>query len=133
MITSALIVIWYLCKVCKMPKHIQLTSDQRSLVWISIATVFFNDPTYLASIFKPSLFTSVISQFWLAWFFALLMQYWLRSVERVKDQEAEAEMIQRLRERPEAEGIRMRSPIEIGKNIYFLILVLDVLGLYTVY
>ena len=49
-------------------------------MWISIACVFFNDPTYVINIYKPTFYTYIISQLWLAIFFTLLLQYWLRSV-----------------------------------------------------
>lgn len=85
MLFSLGICIFYLWKMCRQPRHVQITRDQRALVWISISLVLFNDPTYVAAVFKPSLFTSIVSEFWLALFFVLLLQYWLRSVERVKD------------------------------------------------
>lgn len=85
MILSLIACIIFLCKICKLPRHLDKTSDQRQLVWISIALVLFNDPTYAASIFKPSMFTNAISQLWLAIFFVLMLKYWLKSVERIKD------------------------------------------------
>jgi hypothetical protein len=89
MFLSLAVCIAYLCKICRVPPNIEKTPDQKQLVWVSISVVFFNDPTYLVSIYKPSLFTSVISQLWLAIFFALLLQYWLRSVEMIKDRSNE--------------------------------------------
>ena len=80
MALSALFCLLYLCKVCRLPKQLPQTSDQRQLVWISIACVFFNDPTYAVNIYKPTFYTYIISQLWLAIFFALLLQYWLRAV-----------------------------------------------------
>lgn len=58
---SLAVALWYLCTVCRLPPHVKLTNDQRNLVWISIAGVCFNDPTYLITIFKPSLFSSIVS------------------------------------------------------------------------
>ena len=55
-------------------------------MWISIAVVLFNDPTYLISIYKPTLFSSMLSNLWVAIFFIMLLKYWLRGVERIKDQ-----------------------------------------------
>ena len=117
----------FLLKLYQVPKNVSLTKDQKNLVWISLAGAFFNDPTYLITIFKPSLFSSVVSQFWPAWFFALLLKYWLRSVERAKEGE------ERILTQNRAEGVRKRSPIEIAKNVYFTLLVLTLLSLYAVY
>ncbi len=61
MLLSLAVCLAYLCKVCKLPKIIQRTSDQKQLIWITIALVLFNDPTYAASIYKPSMFTNVVS------------------------------------------------------------------------
>jgi Wnt-binding factor required for Wnt secretion len=93
MVTSLLVCIVYLWKICRLPRHVNRTHDQRALVWITVALVFFNDPTYPAAIYKPSLFTSVISQLWIALFFALMLRYWLRGVEKVKDLTHEGEAL----------------------------------------
>lgn len=53
---------------------------------VTLGCVFFNDPTYLASVYKPGIFASVVSQLWVAVFVALLLNYWLRGVETVKEQ-----------------------------------------------
>ena len=80
---------WFLFTLYQVPRNVAFTKDQKNLVWISIAGAFFNDPTYLITIFKPSLFSSVVSQIWPAWFFALLLKFWLRYVERTKEREGQ--------------------------------------------
>lgn len=78
--------IWYLIALCKgVPRHVTYTYDQKQLVMITLGCVFFNDPTYLASVYKPGIFASVVSQLWVAVFLALLLNYWLRGVETVKE------------------------------------------------
>jgi len=133
LIFSLAATIWYLWTVCRQPPHVKMTDDQRSLVWISIAGVCFNDPTYLISIFKPSLFSSVVSQIWPAWFFALLLRFWLRSLERTKEQEEEQEMLKRNANNAVAQGVRKASPLEKAKNVFFTVLVVDLVALYAVY
>jgi hypothetical protein len=49
--------------------------------------VLFNDPAYVASVYKPGMFTSIISQLWVSIFFVLMLKYWLRGFERAKDQQ----------------------------------------------
>lgn len=82
---SGVITLWYLCTVCRIPRTVRATHDQKHLVLISIACVLFNDPTYLVSIYRPGVFTSIVSQLWVALFFTLLLAYWLRIVEKAKE------------------------------------------------
>jgi hypothetical protein len=82
LVLSLLITLVYLYTVCRLKYK---TSDQSQLIWISIGVVLFNDPTYIISIFRPTLFSSLLSNLWVAIFFILLLKYWLRSVERIKD------------------------------------------------
>jgi hypothetical protein len=49
--------------------------------------VLFNDPAYVASVYKPGMFTSIISQLWVSIFFVLMLKYWLRGFEQAKDQQ----------------------------------------------
>lgn len=78
--------IWYMVSICKgVPRHVELSPDQKAMVTLSLGCVFFNDPTYLASVYKPGIFASIVSQLWVALFLALLLSYWLRGVERAKE------------------------------------------------
>ncbi len=82
---SLLVCLVYLCMICKIPRNVPITYDQKSLQWITISLVLFNDPLMAMNINFPNLAFSIISSVWTAIFFSLLLQYWLRSVQRIKD------------------------------------------------
>jgi len=93
--------------------------------------VLFNDPAYVASVYKPGMFTSIISQLWVSIFFVLMLKYWLRGFERAKDQQEN--MLHQLdggNSRP-AQGVRKMSPMEKAKAAYFFLLMLSMLSLYV--
>ena len=50
-----------------------------------VALVFFNDPFFIINSFKPNFMLYIFSQLFTALFFGLLLFYWLRSIEHVKD------------------------------------------------
>ena len=128
-IMSLLITLVYLYTVCKVKNK---TRDQMQLVWISIGVVLFNDPTYLISIYKPTLFSSMVSNLWVAVFFILLLKYWLRGVERIKDLSNEEQVLQQNNSNNQgAQGVRGSSLLEKVKSAFFFILLVLVMTLYV--
>ncbi len=77
------------------------------------------------------MFTSIVSQLWVSIFFVLMLRYWLRGFERVKDrQESVLHQLDGGNSLP-AQGVRKMSPMEKAKAAYFLVLLLSMVGLYV--
>jgi hypothetical protein len=55
------LIVYYMYRTCKVPRHVVLNEDQKAVTWLGIGCVLFNDPTYLASVYKPGIFSSVVS------------------------------------------------------------------------
>jgi hypothetical protein len=70
---SLIICLWYLCVICRIPRNVPITFDQKSLQWITISLVWFNDPLMALTINFPNYGLSILSSLWTAIFFSLLL------------------------------------------------------------
>ncbi len=93
LIFSILFTVCFSVTICRLPHHIGFSKEQKQILGIAIALILFNDPGYVASIYMPGIFTAVVSQLWVSIFFVLMLKYWLRGVEQVKDEQAAATML----------------------------------------
>ena len=93
--------------------------------------MLFNDPAYVASVYKPGMFTSIVSQLWVSIFFVLMLRYWLQGFGQVKDQQES--MLHQLDggNRLPAQGVRKMSPLEKAKVAYFFLLMLSLVSLHV--
>ena len=79
---SSIVVVIYLNMRRRMEKNHELTYDQNILPAILISLMMFNDPLYAINLFFPNVITPIISAFWIAAFYCILLYYFLRTFEK---------------------------------------------------
>ena len=133
-IASLLILCVYCTKVlCRIPAHLQhqLTFEQKGTLSLTFFLLFFNDPIYLAHIYKPSFVSFAFTEFASSIFVAALLIYWLRELAGFRQSRAAREWCCLKKAVFTAQGVNQCALVWL--IFFFVLLVVDFMVLNCYY
>lgn len=152
---SALALILYLCKLCKTSKRFRgsLTGEMIGIAALMFALFFFNDPTYIVHVNNPNFFTYTVAEAQNAAFFCGILMFWIKDVglqkgkildaqgKPIEDGSNPADQSATNNNTPfsnetaseRRKRINKNSIVSLGITVYFFVLVIAIMILYTLY